>query len=201
MEPADLDVLKARLQKVEQRLSVVLVGSAVCLSVLVALTLWSQSATSQQEVLEARAFRVVDTRGRPRIEIGIDRFAGVPLTGVGAIRFLDEDGKERISMGFTAGQPMLLLQDREGRTISFFTFGGMSITDGSDGKIQLSVVGGNPMASLSGLKGGLLFAPPQIILLDDPKLGSSKKIHIFLSKDGRLVFMDANGRVLGRVPN
>jgi hypothetical protein len=110
MERQEFEVLVARVEKLEQRVRVVVAGWVLSVTAFVILGVTVQQATSQPEVLRARHILVVDAAGRPRIglTVGPD---GRPAVGL-----QDATGRPRIALSVAPdGGPVLGLHDAAGQ--------------------------------------------------------------------------------------
>ncbi len=101
MNRDELEVFRARLEKVECRLRIAVVGWVVSVVALVLLAAGVQHATSQPTALRVRSLEVVDEHGLARIAMSVDRVPGEVEVrpGVSGVWLLD-----------TAGRPLAVLR-------------------------------------------------------------------------------------------
>jgi len=109
MERQESELLLARVERLERRLRVAVVGWVVSIATVVVLGVAVQ-AISQPEVLRARRIEVVDTAGRARIVLGV-----LPDGSLG-LGLWDAAGRPRIGLGVAPDRsPALGLSDAAGR--------------------------------------------------------------------------------------
>ncbi len=143
MERHELDVVRTRLEKVENRLRMTLVGWVVSLIALVLLGAAVQHATSQPLVLRARSLEVVDEQGLARIILSADRVPGQSEArpGVSGIWLLDASGRHLATLNSAPnGFSSLSFRDPT-RPLQFgtLTLEGLMLSDGKGtGRVQLS---------------------------------------------------------------
>ncbi len=94
MERREFTILTARLQRVERRQRMTLIGWVLSMAVLVVLWAGVREAGSQSSVIRAREFDVVDSSGRNVLAVGID------TEGLAGLWIYDEQKKTRIALGF-----------------------------------------------------------------------------------------------------
>lgn len=97
--PREFDVLMARLQRVERRQRMTLIGWALSLTCLVVLGAGVHPAGSQSSVIRASEFDVVDASGRDVIAIGLD------AEGMAGLRVYDQRKQPRLAVGFSGSGP------------------------------------------------------------------------------------------------
>ncbi len=143
MEPHELDVIHARLEKAERRLRMTLVGWVGSLVALVLLGAGVQHATSQPTALRVRSLEVVDEQGLARIVLSVDRVPGEGEVrpGVSGIWLLDASGRRLATLGSAPnGFPSLSFSD-PARPLPFGTLSleGLILSDREGtGRVQLS---------------------------------------------------------------
>ncbi len=146
MECHEFEVIRARLEKVERRLRMTLVGWVVSLVMLVLVGGASQYATSQPTVLRARSLEVVDQMGRARIVLSVDRVPGSSESrpGVSGIWLLDDTGRHLATLGSTPNGSSSLSFNDPARPLQFGTLSldGLILSDTKGtGRIQVSFDG------------------------------------------------------------
>lgn len=111
----DLEIVVARLQRLERRQRATAVGWAVTVVALV-VVVFTQRAWPAPQFVEAHAVRIVDGKGRPALMLGSD-VAGMP-----GIWFLRPGSKEWVMrLGFADGAPAIVLQTSGGQTVLGFS--------------------------------------------------------------------------------
>jgi len=162
MEQQEFEALRKRLDRVERRLRVAVVGWVVSIATVVVLGVAVQQAVSQPEVLRARSFEVVDAAGRVRIAlaVGRDGSSGLGLYDVagrvrGVLSVLP-DGSPGLGLYDAAGQARIglgLLPDESPW---------LSLLDAAEReRIALDVFpDGSPMLTLKDAAGRVLFRAP-----------------------------------------
>lgn len=134
-ESPEVEILRARVERLERRMRMVVAGWVVSVAVFVLLGVAVQQAVSQPEVLRARRMEVVDAAGRVRIALTVlpDGSAALALgdaagqgritfnvapDGSAGLGFQDAAGRSRILLGVAPdGSPGLALGDAAGRML------------------------------------------------------------------------------------
>ncbi len=94
MEHGEFEALSVRLQGVERRLRMAIVGWLLSVVVLAVLWVGVQQATSQPQVIQARRFEVLDQNGQRAIALGLDT-KGRPL-----ISLYNSAGDHGVQIGY-----------------------------------------------------------------------------------------------------
>jgi hypothetical protein len=111
----DLEIVVARLQRLERRQRATAVGWALTVAAL-AVVAFTQRAWPAPQFVDAHAVRIVDGRGRPVLMLGSDD-AGRP-----GIWFLRPGSSQwAMRLGFTGGTPAIALQTSGGQTVLGFS--------------------------------------------------------------------------------
>jgi hypothetical protein len=157
-------------------------------------------ATSQPEVIEAKAFRVVDQDRRPRVEIGITALGAqgqLLMPGTAAIRLLDEQGSVSVALGiWPAGGPGLEIRDpARRRSIGLMVGIGptLLLSEGNQ-TLQAHVGAAGPRLFLNGADASTLIDPAVVGLTK-----RAKKAFVVLTEQGEFVVTDHQGRTLLRL--
>lgn len=141
MASQEFDAIHARLEKLERRLRVTLVGWVLSLVVLVLLGATAQRAISQPTVLRARSLEIVDQTGQARIVLSVDRIPGRSdvRPGVSGIWLLDAAGKPRARLSSADdGSFSLSFSDPARPQFSTLSLDGFILSDTTGkGRIQL----------------------------------------------------------------
>lgn len=134
-ESPEVEILRARLERLERRMRVVVAGWVLSAVVFVLLGVAVQQAVSQPEVLRARRIEVVDAAGRASIMLGVTPDGKVPLllffdatgetrgllgmtlNGGLQLRFNDAAGRARIVLATSPDRPEVVLTDATGRVL------------------------------------------------------------------------------------
>jgi hypothetical protein len=167
MEHQEFDILRARVERLERRMRVVVAGWVLSVAVFVLLGVAVQQAISQPEVLRARRIEVVDAAGRERI--GLD----VNPEGNARMQFLDVRGRTR--MFLTTDGPGIALFDEAGDILLAISLG----FRGSSPTIMLrdAAARGSSSIALSAGSGG-----PSLTFRD---LSGRSRFFLFTSNDGK----------------
>ncbi len=142
MEYQEVEAIQARLQTVERRLRLTLMGWVVSFVILVLLGAAAQHATSQPTVLRARSLEVIDDAGRARIVLSADSVPGEPEAqpGVSGLWLLDAMGRPLASLSSAPNGYSSLSFNDPIRPLQFGTFSldGLILSDTNGrGRIQL----------------------------------------------------------------
>ncbi len=143
MEHNELEVISARLEKVERRLRMILGGWVVSFVALVLLGGASQYATSQSTALRVRSLEVVDQQGLARIVLSVDRVPGDSEVrpGISGIWLLDARGRPLATLSSAPNGSSSLSFNDPRRPLQFGTVSldGLILSDlRGRGRIQLS---------------------------------------------------------------
>ncbi len=146
MERHEFEVIRARLEKVECRLRVALVGWVVSVVALVLLAAGVQHATSQPTALRVRSLEVVDEQGLARIALSVDRVPGESEVrpGVSGIWLLDTAGRHLAALGSAPNGFSSLSFNDPARPSQFgaLSLDGLILSDRKGtGRVQLSFDG------------------------------------------------------------
>lgn len=116
MDREEFDAVSVRLQRVERRLRMAIVGWMLSVVVLAVLWVGVQQAMSQSQVIQARRFEVLDQSGRRVISLGLD------TSGLGGIWLYDSAGNNSVQIGFGGGLPGIWVSDSSGKERMALTY-------------------------------------------------------------------------------
>lgn len=182
-EGQEFEILRARVERLERRMRVVVAGWVLSVAAFVFLGVTVQQAASQPETLRARRIEVMDAAGQPRIRLAVSVPDGSPqLTLLGAagqgtvlltvfrsgpvLGLADAAGQTRILLGVFPSGSGLLLKDAAGRSrielVDLDRLFGLSLKDAAEKeRIGLyTLPDGSPRLSLYDAAYGVLFRAP-----------------------------------------
>ena len=183
MQQQEFEALRARVERLEQRVRTVVAGWLSSTVVFMLLGVAVQQASSQPAALRARRIEIVDTAGRPRIGLS------VAPDGSPALDLWGAEGRPHISLTISSDEPSLSVVDKAGRTRVL-----LAISQNGWPAFSLMDTEEQPRIAL-----GVSPEGPIIGLSDAAK---QPRIMLFVGQDGSpgLSLLDAAGRLVFHAP-